>query len=93
MSAPEVRTIVCANLSEGKVLYIYPNDTHLSEAQLILARLQSRGMSTMQREKISTNKGLWNCTLNKNDIALLGLTNLDYPERHAFALLNVLILF
>ena len=89
MSTPEIRTLVCANLSAGKILYIFPNDNHTSEAQLILARLQSRGMSTMQREKISTNKGLWNCTLNKGDIALLALTNEDYSERHVFALLNV----
>jgi len=62
--------------------------TYRSEAKTIFGKLEDVYLRPEERQKIRSNYGAWFCTLDNKNIVYLALTHIEYPERHAYAMIS-----
>jgi len=61
-----------------------------TEAQGILAKVKIMELQPDDRQRLNTKNGVWFCKVDNRDIAYLTLCNINYPERHAFGMMDEL---
>ena len=93
MSQPSVRFLAFGRISEESLITTHSNENKYSdnfqrEALSILKKLGLLNLKPEERQKIKTANGAWFCRANANQIACLVLCNEDYPERHAYKMVN-----
>eukprot|EP00330_Aristerostoma_sp_ATCC50986_P011150 CAMPEP_0114584510 /NCGR_PEP_ID=MMETSP0125-20121206/8200_1 /TAXON_ID=485358 ORGANISM="Aristerostoma sp., Strain ATCC 50986" /NCGR_SAMPLE_ID=MMETSP0125 /ASSEMBLY_ACC=CAM_ASM_000245 /LENGTH=140 /DNA_ID=CAMNT_0001778953 /DNA_START=73 /DNA_END=495 /DNA_ORIENTATION=+ len=93
MSLPTVRFFNHINLSDlsdcGHYAIEKKNETPFkNEAKAIASKLKQMNLRPEERQKVSTPNGSWFCRVDPNEVASLLLTTAEYPERHAYKLID-----
>jgi len=93
MTHASVRFLTFGRFNEENLLTSHTNEPKFSdsfqkEALNILKKLNLLNLRPEERQKIKTANGSWFCRVNANQIACVVLCGEDYPERHAYALLQ-----
>src|SRR5689334_9059708 len=93
MAAPGVRFFAYARFSDNAILGSYAmekkNETALKqEALVMLEKIKPLELKPEERQKCTTANGSWFLRVDKNQVAYLGLFTADYPERHAYRMID-----
>jgi hypothetical protein len=59
-----------------------------NEAANLIKKLKMLNLAPDERQKCNTQNGAWFCRADSNGIVFMALCNPNYPERHAYNLIN-----
>jgi len=93
MSSTNVRFLAFGRFNEDTLITSFSNEPKFSdnfqkEALNILKKLNLLNLRPEERQKIKTANGAWFCRVSQNQIAIIVLCGEDYPERHAYTMLQ-----
>lgn len=92
MSQPTVRILALGRTSGEPLITSQYGESKSGdfekEAFNITKKLSLLNLKPEERQKIKTSNGAWFCRINANQIACVVLCSEDYPERHAYTLVQ-----
>ena len=93
MSQPGVRFFAYGRFTDDVILACYATEkknenAFKQEATIIMGKVKPMELKPEERQKIKTPNGAWFIKVDKNQIISLALCTADYPERHAFRLIE-----
>jgi len=59
-----------------------------NEAANLIKKLKMLNLAPDERQKCNTQNGAWFCRADTNGVVFMALCNANYPERHAYNLIN-----
>jgi hypothetical protein len=93
MSQPGVRFFAYGRFSDDTILACYAMEkkneaSFKTEGTAIMGKIKPLELKADERQKCKTPNGAWFVKVDKNQIISLALCTVDYPERHAYRLIE-----
>jgi hypothetical protein len=93
MNASNVRFFSYGRFSDNTVLGAQSLEktyeaNYRNEAANLIKKLKMLNLAPEERQKCNTQNGAWFCRADGNGIVYMALCNPNYPERHAYALID-----
>lgn len=88
-----IRFFTIAKSSTSKFIHQASNESHQdsvfeAESKKVLNSLKNLKLAPEERQKISTASGAWFVKSDDQDVSYLVLTTNNYPERHAYGMIQ-----
>jgi len=93
MTAQNVRFFAYGRFSDNIILGSHAIDknaetNYRTEAANLIKKLKMLNLAPDERQKCNTQNGAWFCRADSNGIVYMALCNPNYPERHAYNMIN-----
>jgi len=93
MSSQNVRFFAYARFADNVILGCQSIEktfevNYKNEASNLIKKLKMLNLAPDERQKCNTQNGAWFCRADTNGLVFMALCNANYPERHAYNLIN-----
>jgi len=93
MSSSNVRFFAYARFADNVILGAQAIEktfeiNYKNEAANLIKKLKMLNLAPDERQKCNTQNGAWFCRADTNGLVFMALCNPNYPERHAYNLIN-----